>query len=143
MLEIRRACKKCDKFTCRCKNHDPNPVDHYLYNEKFGEGINSVVYKSFSLTLLKDVALKKIRLEKNQGVPITAIPEISRMRELKHPNIVSLMQLGIQDDNLLLVFEFVSIDLNKYMDALPNGQLLETRVVKNFLHQIIQGIFCF
>ena len=139
MLEIRRPCKKCHKFICRCENDDPNPVDDYLYNEKFAESNNSIVYKSFSLTLLKDVALKKIRLEKDKGVPITAIPEISRMRELKHPNIVSLMKLNMEEDNLFLVFEFVSIDLKKYLDALPQGKLLEKNVVKNFLHQIIQG----
>ena len=39
-------------------------------------------------------ALKKIRLEsEDEGIPSTAIREISLLKELKHPNIVSLHEV--------------------------------------------------
>ena len=69
------------------------------------------------------------------------IAEISAMRELKHPNIVSLTYASIKDNILYLLYEFFPIDLKKYMDNLPHGQLLETQLVKNYLHQITQGIY--
>ena len=43
----------------------------------------------FNHSYLQIVALKKIRLEKeDDGVPSTAIREISLLKGLKHPNIV-------------------------------------------------------
>lgn len=38
------------------------------------------------------VAMKKIRLEnEDEGVPSTAVREISLLKELQHPNIVALV----------------------------------------------------
>jgi cyclin-dependent kinase 1 len=57
--------------------------------EKLGEGTYGVVYKGKHKVTGELVALKKIRLEKeDDGVPSTAIREISLLKGLKHPNIV-------------------------------------------------------
>lgn len=48
-----------------------------------------MVYKAIQKRTGDLVALKKIRLEKeDDGVPSTAIREISLLKGLKHPNIV-------------------------------------------------------
>ena len=53
------------------------------------QGTYGVVYKGRNLKTNKTVALKKIRLEsEEEGVPSTAIREISVLKELQHPNIV-------------------------------------------------------
>lgn len=63
-------------------------MDRYEKLEKVGEGTYGIVYKA------KDerdeiFALKKIRLEtEDDGIPSTAIREISLLKELQHPNIV-------------------------------------------------------
>ena len=57
---------------------------------------------------LKDsiVALKKIRLEsEDEGVPSTAIREISVLKEVHHKNIVQLLDIVQKGDRLYLVFE--------------------------------------
>jgi serine/threonine protein kinase len=57
--------------------------------EKLGEGTYGVVYKAINLETGETVAIKKIRLEKeDDGVPSTAIREISLLKNLKHPNVV-------------------------------------------------------
>jgi hypothetical protein len=65
---------------------------HYvlaLQIEKIGEGTYGVVYKAKDKATNAIVALKKIRLEtEDEGVPSTAIREISLLKELRHPNIV-------------------------------------------------------
>ena len=64
-------------------------VDDYVKVEKIGEGTYGVVYKARCKKSGNFVAMKKIRLEsEDEGVPSTAIREISLLKELQHPNIV-------------------------------------------------------
>lgn len=57
--------------------------------EKIGEGTYGVVYKARDLRTNQTLALKKIRLEQeDEGVPSTAIREISLLKEMQHGNIV-------------------------------------------------------
>ncbi len=66
-----------------------NYVCDYEKIEKIGEGTYGVVYKARNRKTGKFAALKKIRLDsEDEGVPSTAIREISLLKELKHPNIV-------------------------------------------------------
>ncbi len=57
---------------------------------KIGEGTYGVVYKSAWKGQQRQIAIKKIRLEhEEEGVPSTAIREISILKELHHPNVVT------------------------------------------------------
>lgn len=67
----------------------PATMDNFEKIEKIGEGTYGVVYKARNRTDDGIVALKRIRLEQEEeGVPSTAIREISLLKELKHDNIV-------------------------------------------------------
>ena len=71
------------------KQSDRGQANLYTKIEKIGEGTYGVVYKARNKVTGQLVALKKIRLEnQEEGVPSTAIREISLLKELKHPNIV-------------------------------------------------------
>lgn len=118
-------------------------TSNYLKIEKIGQGTYGVVYKAMNRNTREFIALKKIRLEgDDEGVPSTAIREISSLMELKHPNVVKLLDVVCQDKKLYLVFEFLNQDLKKYIDtAPPDG--LTPKHVKSFLWQICQAIsFC-
>ena len=70
-----------------CK--EASQLDRYQKEEKLGEGTYGVVYKCKDVVTGEYVALKKIRLEKeDDGVPSTAIREISLLKGIKHPNVV-------------------------------------------------------
>jgi serine/threonine protein kinase len=57
--------------------------------KNIGEGTYGVVYKAKDTVTNEIVALKQIRLEnEDEGIPSTAMREISILKELKHPNIV-------------------------------------------------------
>ena len=69
--------------------HAAMSIEDYVKIEKIGEGTYGVVYKARNKKTGKFAALKKIRLEsEEEGVPSTAIREISLLKELRHPNIV-------------------------------------------------------
>ncbi|XP_036294293.1 cyclin-dependent kinase 1 isoform X2 [Pipistrellus kuhlii] len=106
-------------------------MDDYIKIEKIGEGTYGVVYKGRHKTTGQIVAMKKIRLEsEEEGVPSTAIREISLLKELRHPNIVSLQDVLMQDSRLYLIFEYLSMDLKKYLDSIPSGQFMDAALVK-------------
>lgn len=71
------------------------------------------------------VAMKKIRLEsEEEGVPSTAIREVSLLKELQHPNIVMLQDVIMQESRLYLIFEFLTMDLKKYLDTIPSKEMM-------------------
>ncbi|RAL62561.1 hypothetical protein DID88_004411 [Monilinia fructigena] len=136
-------------------------MENYQKLEKIGEGTYGVVYKAKDLSHPgRIVALKKIRLEaEDEGVPSTAIREISLLKEMNDPNIVRLLNIVHADGHkLYLVFEFLDLDLKKYMEALPVsdggrgralpegsgpdlGRLgLGDAMVKKFMSQLCEGI---
>jgi serine/threonine protein kinase len=91
-------------------------------------------------------------------VPSTAIREISLLKEMQDPNIVQLLNIVHADGHkLYLVFEFLDLDLKKYMEALPvseggRGKALPDgstsmaslglgdAMVKKFMAQLVEGI---
>jgi cyclin-dependent kinase len=124
-------------------------------------GTYGVVYKARDLNNGgRIVALKKIRLEaEDEGVPSTAIREISLLKEMRDPTIVRLFNIVHADGHkLYLVFEFLDLDLKKYMEALPvseggrgkalpegtgaqlHGLGLGEAMVKKFMSQLCTGV---
>lgn len=102
-----------------------------------------MVYKAKTIKDNRLVALKKIRLTtSDEGVPSTAIREISVLKELStHRNVVCLQDV-IQDNNRLwLVFEFLDQDLKHYLDS--SRSPIPLRLVKSYTYQMLLGIaFC-
>jgi cyclin-dependent kinase 1 len=125
---------------------DNNNIDSYQKIEKpgsnLGEGTYGVVYKARDRETDEIVALKRIRLEvEDEGIPSTALREISLLRELSHENIVDLKDCVQQDGKLYLVFEFLDRDLKKALESY-NG-LLDPMLVKSYLFQMCRGLaFC-
>ena len=69
-------------------------MEKYDKREKIGEGTYGVVYKARERATGDLIALKKIRLDaEDEGVPSTAIREISLLKELQHTNIVRCVYL--------------------------------------------------
>mmetsp|Transcript_1794 Transcript_1794/g.2546 ORF Transcript_1794/g.2546 Transcript_1794/m.2546 type:complete len:307 (-) Transcript_1794:59-979(-) len=114
----------------------------YIKIEKLGEGTYGVVYKAKNRETDKIVALKRIRLEsEDEGVPCTAIREISLLKELKHPNIVRLYDVIHTEKKLTLVFEYLDQDLKQHMDE-RRGEI-SSASMKSFLYQLLKGVaFC-
>jgi len=114
-------------------------MERYQKLEKIGEGTYGVVYKARDLMTNEIIALKKIRLEaEDEGIPSTAIREISLLKELQHQNIVRLHDVVHTERKLTLVFEYLDQDLKKLLDMCDGG--LDAATTKSFLYQLLRGI---
>ena len=66
----------------------------------------------------KNYALKFINLQSDEeGIPSTAIREISLLKELSHPNIVRLCDVIHHGKQLILVLEYVDMDLKGFLTS--------------------------
>jgi cyclin-dependent kinase 14 len=97
-----------------------------------------MVFKEFSNLTKQVVALKVIRLQKEEGTPFTAIREASLLKELKHANIVTLHDIIHTKTSLTFVFDFLPTDLSQYLENHPGG--LSPRTVKLFMYQLFRGL---
>jgi len=115
-------------------------MERFQKLEKLGDGTYGVVYKARDKKTGDLLALKKIRLEaEDEGIPSTAIREISLLKQLQHPNVVRLYDVIHTDKKLTLVFEFLDQNLKQYMDACGSeGMHLDT--AKSFLFQLLRAI---
>jgi len=111
-----------------------------------GEGTYGVVFKAIdqkSQNKTRFVALKQIRLnDEDEGVPSTAIREVTLLKEITHPNVVKLLHVDNQEAKLYLVFEYLEQDLKKYIDDIsPNP--LDPTLIKSYMYQLLSGTaFC-
>ena len=111
--------------------------------EDLGEGSYGKVYKVFDKQRNEVLALKKIKLSKNEeGIPSTTLREITLLRELSHKNIVHLQDLiyKYKERKLYLVFEYMDCDLKNYLSKSKN---LSKNKIKNIFKEIVEAVdFC-
>lgn len=83
--------------------------------EFLGEGQFATVYKAKDVETDIIVAVKKIKVgskaEARDGINRTALREIKLLQELKHPNIIGLLDVFGYKSNVSLVFDFMDTDL--------------------------------
>lgn len=110
----------------------------YVKSSVIGTGTYSTVYKGWGKLTNCRVALKEISLERDEGVPFTAIREASLLKVLKHINIITLHDIIYTGYTLTLVFEYVDCDLSRYLDKCDHK--IDISNVKLFLFQLLRGL---
>jgi serine/threonine protein kinase len=113
-----------------------------LEKKPLGEGTYGEVYKVRCLRTGCIRALKRMKLDQEyDGVPSTAIRETSILKSLDHKNVVKLYDVFCSEKKLHLVFEFMDMDLKKFMKqkTAANNSLKYTEI-KIFAKQLIAGV---
>ena len=114
-------------------------MEKYEKIEKIGEGTYGMVFKAKNRQTQEIVALKRVRLDlEDEGVPSSALREIALLKELRHPNIVRLLDVLHSEKVLTLVFEYCDQDLKRFFESC-NGEIDQT-LVRNLFHQLLSGI---
>ncbi|KAJ2722436.1 TFIIH complex serine/threonine-protein kinase subunit kin28 [Coemansia sp. Benny D115] len=84
----------------------------YRKQKKLGEGTYAVVYQGQHIHTGRTVAIKKLKMgNMRSGLDMSAIREVKALQELRHPNVVELIDVFSHKTNLNLVLEFLDTDL--------------------------------
>lgn len=93
-------------------------MENYNVQGALGKGTWGVVHKAEQKVTGRIVAIKKIKSERpEEGVNFTAVREIKLLRELKHENVIELVDVFVTFDDraLNLVYECAHTDLSKIL----------------------------
>ncbi|PVZ97173.1 hypothetical protein BB558_006880 [Smittium angustum] len=113
-------------------------LQYELINQ-VGEGTYGKVYKAKIKETERIVALKRIKIEyERDGFPITAMREIRLMRNLVHPNIVSLLDVVINNSDVYMVMEYMGYDLSGLL-AHPDWDIGPEHI-KSMMMQMLDGL---
>ncbi|KHJ89059.1 kinase domain protein [Oesophagostomum dentatum] len=117
-------------------------MEKYEKLGKIGEGSYGVVYKCRNRETGQIVAIKKfVETEDDPQIKKIALREIRMLKQLKHPNLVSLLEVFKRNRKLHLVFEHcdrtVLHDLEKYPNGVPD------ELTKKITWQLLEALrFC-
>ena len=82
----------------------------YKILSKIGQGGMSTVYLAINSKANKPWAIKEVRKDGFQNLDIvkqSLIVEIDLLKKLKHPNLPSIIDIIDQDDNFLIVMDYI------------------------------------
>ncbi|KAB0354465.1 hypothetical protein FD755_023003 [Muntiacus reevesi] len=107
-----------------------------------GEGSYGMVMKCRNKDSGRIVAIKKfLESDDDKMVKKIAMREIKLLKQLRHENLVNLLEVCKKKKRWYLVFEFVDHTVLDDLELSPNG--LDYQLVQKYLFQVISGIgFC-
>ena len=117
-----------------------NDESRFIEREKLSEGTYGIIYKAKDTKTGNSVALKIMKLEKeNNGIPQTALREISILKTLDHPNILKLIDVYYKKNSLMIATEYVQYDLGKYINSTKNH--IPGKLIRSYAFQMLCGIY--
>jgi cyclin-dependent kinase-like len=97
-------------------------MENYENLGTIGEGTYGVVLKCRHKETGQIVAIKKFKeSDEDEQVRKTALREVRILKQLKHDNIVNLIEVFRRKGKLYLVFEFVERTILDDLEANPHG----------------------
>jgi serine/threonine protein kinase len=114
----------------------PQKIDRFKIHQVLGQGSQGVVYLAEDPQLKRKVAIKSVNLKTT--LPIDGnieqlLTEARTVSKLQHANIVSIFDIGMQDNNPYLVLEF--IDGESLQSKIRHGasQQQKIRIMRDIL----------
>ncbi|XP_050831462.1 cyclin-dependent kinase-like 1 isoform X3 [Serinus canaria] len=117
-------------------------MERYEKLGKVGEGSYGVVFKCRNKDTGQIVAIKKFQeSEEDPVIRKIALREIRMLKQLKHPNLVKLLEVFRRKRRLHLVFEYCEHTVLQELDRHPRG--VPEYLVKSITWQTLQAVnFC-
>ncbi|KAG0419170.1 putative cell division protein kinase [Dictyocoela roeselum] len=107
----------------------------YIQKRLVGSGTYAKVYLGLDIEKNIPVALKRIKLNEAEGIPATALREISTLKKTNHENVVKMLDVIHTETNLVIVMEYVQHNLHEYLEIERSD-----RIVANLFLQLAHGV---
>ncbi|KAF1317843.1 Cmgc/cdk/cdk7 protein kinase, partial [Globisporangium splendens] len=114
-------------------------MDRYERGDVLGEGTFGIVHAAVQKSTGRKVAIKQFKRGKfKDGVDFTALREVKLQTELKHPNVVELLDVFVANDTINVVFEILPSNLD---DVIKDKAVVLTQGdIKAYMKMLLQGI---
>ena len=112
-------------------------MEKYRIIETIGDGTYGTVYKGIKNDTNEYVAIKKMKKQYTDWEECKSLKEVVALRTLKHSNIVTLNELILEKNELIMVFEFIGVNLFEY---LKNLEEIPEYKIHNIAFQALQGL---
>ncbi|ORE09826.1 Pkinase-domain-containing protein [Rhizopus microsporus var. microsporus] len=117
----------------------PVIAQKYQKDAKVGEGTYAVVYRGTEVATSRTVAIKKIKMGQfKDGMDLTAIREVKYLQEIRHPNVIELIDVYSYKTNLNLVLEYLESDLEQVIK--DKSILFMPADIKSWMLMILRGL---
>ena len=112
---------------------------------KLGSGAYGSVYKAIMKKNQKIVAIKRIKISLDtEGIPSSALREISILRNLRHENIIKILDVVATETKLYLVLEYMDFDLQVFIEKITQDPKIinytNEEMIKIILKQILKAV---
>ena len=114
-------------------------MENYESLGVIGEGTYGVVMKARHRETGQIVAIKKFKeSDEDEQVRKTSLREVRVLKQLRHDNVITLLEVFRRKGKLHLVFEYVEKTILEVLEKKPNG--LDEMDVRKFMYQLLRGI---
>lgn len=111
----------------------------YSKDKKVGEGTYAVVYLGKQISTKRNIAIKEIKTGLfKDGLDMSAIREVKYLQELKHDNVIELIDVFSATNNLNLVLEFLPCDLEVLIKN--TSVIFKSSDIKSWMLMTLRGI---
>ncbi|KAL4468776.1 hypothetical protein ABPG74_005279 [Tetrahymena malaccensis] len=116
-------------------------MDKYQLVKNLGDGTYGTVFKAINKENGEIVAIKKMKRKYRNWDECMSLREVKSLRKMNHPNLVKLKEVLQIKDELMLVFEYVDLNLYQmYMSYKEKKTQIPESVIKKIIYQIALGL---
>ncbi|VIO98406.1 Uncharacterized protein BM_BM6488 [Brugia malayi] len=113
------------------------PFEWQRLEKKIGCGKFGTVYLVMNLTENCLMAMKQIRIERNDKALLALVDEVENLSLLDHPNLVKYYAVEVHREELLIFMEYCS---EGTLEEVCREGLLDMRCVRRYTHFLLKGV---
>ncbi|CUG91203.1 mitogen-activated protein kinase, putative [Bodo saltans] len=114
-------------------------MENYESLGVIGEGTYGVVMKARHRETGQVVAIKKFKeSDEDEQVRKTSLREVRVLKQLRHDNVITLLEVFRRKGKLHLVFEYVEKTILEVLEKKANG--LDDMDVRKYMYQLLRGV---